>query len=130
MPGADSAAPFKRCDLYDLDEAEARAALTAYLTPAAPPAGDVRFPGKAKPAESPPHAPELASFPGKRSELPNAGLEKAGAPPVSVPASPRRLSSCWRPVAFAAQPEDDRPGGSARAVSERIESWEGFPNRL
>src|SRR5271165_5170269 len=71
--------PFKRCKLYDRDEAGARAALTAYLTPAAAPAGDVRFPRKAKPAESPPLAPETASFPGKRSELPNAGLEKAGA---------------------------------------------------
>ena len=36
----------KRCDLYGVDEEEARARLAAYLTPAAKPTGAMRFPGK------------------------------------------------------------------------------------
>jgi TIR domain len=38
-------APFKRCDLYGLAEAHARAKLSAYLAPAEEPIGPVRFPG-------------------------------------------------------------------------------------
>jgi TIR domain len=38
-------APFKRCDLYGLAEAHARARLIAYLAPPQEPAGPVLFPG-------------------------------------------------------------------------------------
>ena len=38
-------APFKRCDLFGLNENEARARLEAYLKPAAKPSESARFPG-------------------------------------------------------------------------------------
>jgi tetratricopeptide (TPR) repeat protein len=75
---------FKRCDLYDLDEDDARTTLAAYLKDPAPPVAVV-FPGKAKPAEPPTLAPDAVRFPGKQSELPDAGAEKASAPPASAP---------------------------------------------
>jgi tetratricopeptide (TPR) repeat protein len=79
-------APFKRCDLYNLDEDEARAALAAYLAPAAPPPGPVPFPGRAKPPQTPARAPDAVLFPGKRSDSSDSRQEPAGAPPASAPA--------------------------------------------
>ena len=40
-------APFKRCDLFGLNEDEARERLEAYLKPAAKPSESARFPGGA-----------------------------------------------------------------------------------
>jgi TIR domain len=54
----------KRCDLHGLDEANARARLKSYLTPAVPPT-HAPFPGGVKAAPSPPFAGPPAPFPGK-----------------------------------------------------------------
>jgi tetratricopeptide (TPR) repeat protein len=66
-------ASVKRCDLYGLSEAEARAQFAAFLTPAARPSGPMAFPGAKKvkkigrkPSVSPPVA-----FPGKASAISN-----------------------------------------------------------
>jgi hypothetical protein len=40
-------APLKRCDLFEIDEAEARKRLTEYLIPAGKTKGDIKFPDKA-----------------------------------------------------------------------------------
>ena len=104
---------FKRCDLYNLDEDEARVALAAYLAPAAPPPGPVPFPGRAKPSETPARAPAAVPFPGKRPEAPDARTEAAGAAPVSAPSVVVPAQAPAAPSHPAARPKDDRPGGSA-----------------
>jgi TIR domain len=57
-------APFKRCDLFGLNETDARARLEAYLRPAAKPSGQARFPGGGEPAKTPLQRPEAVAFPG------------------------------------------------------------------
>ena len=59
-------APLKRCDLYGLSEAKARAELKDYLKPAVRPAGPMRFPGSEKAEEPPRDAGKTATFPGVR----------------------------------------------------------------
>jgi hypothetical protein len=76
---------FKRCDLYDLDEDAARAALAAYLTPVGPPSGPVRFPGRSKLNEASP-APEAVPFPGTHSATFAAEQTKLAPPPSQPPA--------------------------------------------
>jgi hypothetical protein len=60
-------ATFKRCDLFGLNEEEARARLAAYLSPASPPTVRARFPGAAK---IPPiqDGSKTSSFPRRMSE--------------------------------------------------------------
>jgi tetratricopeptide (TPR) repeat protein len=70
-------APLKRCDLYGITEEEARARLTAFLTPAAKPAGPIPFPGGALAKKSDSFRPEAVAFPGARLALSNI--------PVRVP---------------------------------------------
>ncbi|HTZ68989.1 MAG TPA: TIR domain-containing protein, partial [Roseiarcus sp.] len=86
---------FKRCDLYDLEEDEARAALAAYLAPAGPPPGAVRFPGRSKPNESS-IAPEGAPFPGKHAAPPAAEQTKLAPIPAPEP-SPAPLAASSLP---------------------------------
>ena len=81
---------FRRCDLYDLDEDAARAALAAYLAPAGPPSGAVGFPGRSK-ADDALTAPEAFPFPGKHSATPSeeqnkpvAALQPAALPPGNM----------------------------------------------
>lgn len=62
-------APFKRCDLFGLNEDEARARLDAYLTPAAKPSESARFPGGEN--RTPFRHPEAAAFPGRQSASSN-----------------------------------------------------------
>jgi tetratricopeptide (TPR) repeat protein len=57
-------APFKRCDLHDVSEEEARTKLAAYLKPAARPIGPARFPGKASAPSAPPASDKKFAFPG------------------------------------------------------------------
>ena len=71
-----SLADIKRCDLYGVGEDEARAQLTAYLSPAARPSGTVRFPGS-KPAIPASTQVDSGSFPGRRFVLSNI--------PIAVP---------------------------------------------
>lgn len=63
-------APFKRCDLHGLSEADARARLEAYVTPAAKPEGPVRFPGNAGGVEGSAKRGESDAFPGRISNIP------------------------------------------------------------
>ena len=63
-------APFKRCDLFGLNEQEARARLEAYLKPAAKPSEAARFPGGEK--KAPLRNFEVAVFPGRQSPSSNA----------------------------------------------------------
>jgi hypothetical protein len=72
-------APFKRCDLFGLNEDDARARLEAYLKPAAKPSGSARFPGVGERAKTPLRPTEAAAFPGNRHGLANN--------PTSVPTS-------------------------------------------
>jgi TIR domain len=55
-------APFKRCDLFGLNETDARARLEAYLKPAARPSDSAQFPGGGE--KAPLRHPEVAVFPG------------------------------------------------------------------
>lgn len=68
-------APLKRCDLHGLNEDDARAQFATFMTPAAPPAGPVTFPGTAKPSAVAPMIP--VAFPGGHRALSNI--------PISVP---------------------------------------------
>jgi TIR domain len=70
-------APFKRCDLFGLNEDDTRARFEAYLKPAAKPSGSARFPGGGESAKTPLRRPEAAAFPGNRAALSNI--------PISVP---------------------------------------------
>ncbi len=63
-------APFKRCDLYGLSEADARARLAAYVTPATKPEGPIPFPGRANSAEAPTERSVAVAFPGRVSNIP------------------------------------------------------------
>ena len=67
-------APFKRCDLYGLNEDDARARLSEYLTPASKP-GAAQFPGARKPA--PAEEARSIPFPGATCALSNI--------PIAVP---------------------------------------------
>lgn len=58
-------APFKRCDLFGLNEREARALLEAYLKPAAKPLESARFPGGERKAFL--RHTEVAAFPGRQN---------------------------------------------------------------
>ena len=62
-------APFKRCDLFGLNENEARERLETYLKPAAKPSESARFPGGGE--KAPLRHPEVAVFPGSQSKLSN-----------------------------------------------------------
>ena len=75
---------FRRCDLYDLDEDAARAALDAYLTPVGPPSGPVRFPGRSKANEAS-TAPEAFPFPGKHAATPSDEQTKLTREPQPAP---------------------------------------------
>ena len=57
-------APFKRCDLHDIGESEARVRLAEYLTPAAKPTGPARFPGSVNSRQAPLAPPQQVTFPG------------------------------------------------------------------
>ncbi len=60
----------KRCDLFGLDEADARTRLAAYLAQAGQPAGPALFPGRAGgPLDAEPPAGRV-SFPGRISNIP------------------------------------------------------------
>jgi hypothetical protein len=75
-------APFKRCDLFGLNENEARDRLEAYLKPAAKPSESARFPGGGE--RAPLRHPEVTVFPGSQSKLSNSPTRKqaeADAPP-------------------------------------------------
>jgi hypothetical protein len=67
-------APFKRCDLYGLNEDDARARLSEYLTPASKPEA-APFPGARKPA--PAEEARSIPFPGATCALSNI--------PIAVP---------------------------------------------
>jgi tetratricopeptide (TPR) repeat protein len=70
-------AQIKRCDLYGIkEEAEARARLAEYLTPAAKPTGRIAFPPKAKVAKTTPSAGTVP-FPGFKGAVSNI--------PIAVP---------------------------------------------
>ncbi len=58
-------AQFKRCDLANLSEGEARARLAAFLAPAIRPVGTVPFPGGALTTKAMPTRPGAVAFPGK-----------------------------------------------------------------
>ena len=60
-------APFKRCDLFGLNENEARERLETYLKPAAKLSEAARFPGGGELAKTPLRRPEAAAFPGSRN---------------------------------------------------------------
>jgi TIR domain len=64
-------APFERCDLHGITEDEARARLAVFLTPAARPAGPMRFPGGASAEKLAPAPPAPVAFPGVRLALSN-----------------------------------------------------------
>jgi len=64
-------APIKRCDLFGIDENEARGRLIEFLKPAAKPTGPVSFPGVVKPAANG-DAPSL-QIPGARVVLCSGG---------------------------------------------------------
>jgi tetratricopeptide (TPR) repeat protein len=63
-------APFKRCDLYGLSEADARERVLAYVTPATKPPGAVAFPGGANPRPTGKVPVEAHYFPGLLSNVP------------------------------------------------------------
>ena len=63
-------APFKRCDLYGLSEADARRRFAAYVTPATKPTGPVAFPGGANPRPEAKEPAEADDFPGRLSNIP------------------------------------------------------------
>ena len=65
-------APFKRCDLYGLNENEARARLAGYLAPATKPTF-ARFPGARTPI-APEHPKTTHVFPGAKFALSNIPL--------------------------------------------------------
>ena len=67
-------ARFKRCDLFGVNEDEARARLAAYLAPAKRPSSFVRFPSLAKPAQAPTARPDEDLFPGARAALSNISI--------------------------------------------------------
>jgi hypothetical protein len=67
----------KRCDLHGLSEADARARLAAYLTPATKPTAPVRFPGEVAHATAALARRDSVSFPGRKSALSNI--------PIAVP---------------------------------------------
>jgi hypothetical protein len=79
-------APFKRCDLFDLNEDEARAALAAYMNPVGPSAAaPVPFPAQAKHGVTETTQLNTSAFPGSNqqrnsastTELHNYGIERA-----------------------------------------------------
>jgi hypothetical protein len=69
-------APFKRCDLFGLNEGEASTRLEAYLKPAAKPSESARFPGSAQV----PHS-EVAVFPGSQRKSSNTQTSSPSQPP-------------------------------------------------
>ena len=79
---------FKRCNLYDLDEEAARAALGAYLTPVGPPFGAAPFPGRSK-SNKVSSAPEAVPFPGKHASTHVAEQSQATPPPPVGSSSPQ-----------------------------------------
>jgi hypothetical protein len=86
-------APFKRCDLFGLNENEASERLEAYLKPAAKPSEATRFPGGDK---VPVQHPE-AVFPGIQP-YPRTSIQKGATP--SPPSAGR--GSMSRPIMIAA----------------------------
>jgi hypothetical protein len=75
-------AHIKRCDLYQVDEDEARARLKAFLVPAAKPSGPMLFPGS-KSSSPGSNTREPAAFPGRPSSgSTNLALSNI---PIAVP---------------------------------------------
>jgi internalin A len=64
-------ATFKRCDLFGMDEAEARRRLEAYLAPAVEPPGPVPFPGEASQGQSRTRRYQPGSASGSRTDSPS-----------------------------------------------------------
>jgi len=88
-------APFKRCDLFGLNENEARERLEDYLKPAAKPPEAARFPGGT--AKAPFRHPEVAVFPGSQSSTPTL-IQKGDASQMAK--SPSWLSDAQRGSMF------------------------------
>ena len=66
-------AQLKRCELFGVCEADARARLASYLDEARPPAGTVQFPGAVEPARKSARTPgsQVEGFPGANISLSN-----------------------------------------------------------
>lgn len=99
-------APFKRCDLYGLAEAHARARLVAYFAPPHEPADAVLFPGITEAANVVP--PELSSqeyFPGEGLALSNI--------PIVVPAHFLGRDDAIDAIATALMRDQGRPAIAA-----------------
>jgi hypothetical protein len=88
-------APFKRCDLFGLNENEASERLGAYLKPAAKPSEAARFPGGGE--KAPFRHPEVAVFPGIQTST-QTSIQTGDAP--SLPRAER--GSMSRPIMIAA----------------------------
>jgi hypothetical protein len=84
-------APFKRCDLFGVNEQEARARLEAYLKPAAKPSEASRFPGREK--NVPLRRPEMAAFPGGQSTSSNISTSVRGDAPAEIDKNVKRDDS-------------------------------------
>jgi TIR domain len=74
-------AQIKRCDLYDIDEDQARERIKAFLAPVTKPPTQTRFPG-GKSSKSGMLRPPRAHFPGSRQARSNIALSNI---PIAVP---------------------------------------------
>jgi hypothetical protein len=81
-------APFKRCDLFGVNELEARARLQAYLKPAAKPTEASRFPGGEK---------SISLRPAETAVFPEARMART----LSVTVRPRRSTRGWSAITGA-----------------------------
>ena len=107
---------FKRCDLFDLDEDAARVALAACLTPAGPPSGPVRFPGRGKLNEA-----STAPFPGKHAATP--AIEQTKLTPAPAPTPPEAVASpAPAPPALSSLPPNPKMIGREDRLEELVKA--------